>query len=60
MLQKNTDGLYEALSCRRKKENVQVYLYSECFPQCDFPGNVKGAFVNSVLEASEISNMIFL
>lgn len=50
----------EAVSCIRNKENVQVYLYSEYFPQYDFPGNVDLSFVNNVLKASETYSMIFL
>lgn len=44
----------------RSKENVQVYLYSQYFPQYTSLGNVNLAFVNHLLETSEIYGMTFL
>lgn len=45
IIQKDTDGFCRAMSCIKNKENVQVYLYSQYFPQHDFLGNVDLAFV---------------
>lgn len=46
IIQKDTDGSCAAMSCIKNKENVQVYLYSQYFPQYDFLGNLNLAFVN--------------